>query len=224
MNHLYDMQTVEVMRLCLQADSNCVDVGCHQGDILRAILQIAPDGSHYAFEPIPDLFASLKTNFPSVSISNLALSDEEGETTFQHVTSNPGYSGLKQRRYDRDSEIVQQIAVRTATLDSLLPMDFEINFLKIDVEGAELQVLRGGLNAIERCQPLVIFEHGLGAADYYGTRPEEVFDLLRDRCGLSIFVMKSWLEGRPALSRTEFVRQFQTGENYYFMAKGEAAR
>ena len=220
MNHLYDQQTVEVMERVLRPDSNCVDVGCHRGDILRSILLLAPNGRHCAFEPIPALYESLKIAFPSVQMFNLALSDTEGEASFQHVTTNPAYSGLRRRRYERDSEIVEQILIRTAPLDTVLPKDFRMDFLKIDVEGAELQVLRGGLQTIARCRPVIVFEHGLGASDYYGTQPEMVYDLLCKDCARQIFIMASWLEGGAPLTRMEFVRQFTTGENYYFMAAG----
>jgi precorrin-6B methylase 2 len=50
MNAAYDAQAVEVMRRCLRADSNCVDVGCHEGSILSEMLRFAPAGTHYAFE------------------------------------------------------------------------------------------------------------------------------------------------------------------------------
>jgi FkbM family methyltransferase len=217
-NDLYDKQTLEVMDRVLARNSNCLDVGCHRGDILRAILEIAPDGTHYAFEPIPDLFEALEEAFPSVHVINAALSNKEGMASFQYVKSNPGYSGLRPRRYDRANETVEQISVATVTLDGVLPANFRVDFLKIDVEGAELQVLEGALKTICRSQPCIVFEHGLGAADCYGTRPEQVYELLTAQCGLSVFLMKSWLARGAALTRAEFAHQFDTGENYYFMA------
>ena len=218
MNDVYDSQTIEVMKRALRFDSNCIDVGSHKGNILQAILTIAPSGIHYAFEPIPDLFEKLKASFPSVSVQNIALSNVEGDAPFQHVTSSPSYSGLRTRRYESETEAVEQITVKTACLDTILPHDFRIDFLKIDVEGGELQVLQGGLETISRSRPLIVLEHGLGAADYYGTRPEMVYDLLTVDCGLSVFLMGSWLQGKGSLTRPEFVRQFEAGENYYFMA------
>jgi FkbM family methyltransferase len=217
MNDVYDGQTFEVMKRVLTRNSNCVDVGCHKGDILRGIIGTAPDGIHYAFEPIPSLFESLRTEFPSVHVLNIALSNVESVTSFQHVVSNPGYSGLKRRRYDREGEIVVPITVKTATLDRILPANFQLDFLKIDVEGAEVQVFEGAIETISRNKPFVVFEHGLGASDYYGTTPTAVYDLLTERCGLSISLMEKWLDGGLALTREEFVRQFDTGENYNFL-------
>lgn len=221
-NQLYDIQTVEVMRRVLRKESNCIDVGCHAGVFLDEILQISPEGFHYGFEPLPDLYDALRAKFQdrsNVSIRNSALSDVSGEVTFQHVVSNPGYSGLKQRRYDRPNEEIQQISVVTERLDDLIPDSMAVAFIKIDVEGAELQVLRGAVKTLIRCRPIVVFEHGLGAADFYGTEPEMVFDLFVD-CGLRCFTMEQWLasSGRADLSREEFCNEFRGGRNYYFMA------
>lgn len=46
--------------------------------------------------------------------------------------------------------------------------------MKIDVEGSELQVLRGAARVIRRDQPVIVFEDGRGAADLCGTRPDDV--------------------------------------------------
>jgi hypothetical protein len=38
-NNLYDRQTLEVMKRVLQENSNCIDVGCHQGSVLNDMLR-----------------------------------------------------------------------------------------------------------------------------------------------------------------------------------------
>ena len=88
------------------------------------------------------------------------------------------------------------------------------------MEGAELQVFRGAIETIKNNRPIIIFEHGLGAADYYGTRPEDIEDLLVGQCGLKLFLMAEWLEsnGRTFLNRQAFCEQFSRGKNFYFMA------
>jgi FkbM family methyltransferase len=180
----------------------------------------APSGKFYAFEPLPHLFEYLKKNFGhnrDISLFNIALSDSAGESSFNHVISNPGYSGLVKRRYDRPDEQDTRITVRTDLLDSLIG-DARIDLIKIDVEGAELQVLRGGKETIKRNKPFIIFEHGLGGADCYGTTPEDVYDLLCDFCGLKLTLLNRYLRNREPLSRSEFCEQFHRGLNYYFLA------
>ena len=98
-----------------------------------------------------------------------------------------------------------------------------IALIKIDVEGAELEVLEGGKSVISRDKPLVIFEHGLGAADCYGTTPEDIYDLLYDECGLEVSLLDDWLQGLPYLTRAAFCDQFYGRKNYYFLAHTESA-
>jgi FkbM family methyltransferase len=217
-NAAYDEQTFEVMRRCLSRDSNCVDVGCHAGDILKEMLRLAPDGTHCAFEPIPGLYQKLVVSFPNVKVFDVALSDSVGEVSFQHVTSNPGYSGLKKRSYDRPHESVETIKVKTDLLDNIIPAERLISLIKIDVEGAELQVLRGAINTIRKNKPVIIFEHGLGAADCYGTTPEQVYDLFALQCNLRVSLMEDWLKGGSPLHREGFATQFHQGINWYFIA------
>jgi FkbM family methyltransferase len=222
-NRIYDAQTIEIMKRVLKPDSCCVDVGCHEGSVLKDILAFSPNGQHYAFEPIPAMFADLKANFghlSNVHFYDVALSEAAGTSTFQHVVSNPGYSGLRKRHYDRAHEDVQEITVKVERLDVLLPPTTRVDFVKVDVEGAELQVFKGAVELFKAQRPIMVFEHGLGAADHYGTTPEQIHDLLVGQCGLKICLMGDWLAqgDRAALTREQFGEQFRKGKNYYFMA------
>lgn len=223
---LYDIQTVEVMRRVLNANSNCIDIGCHAGVFLDEILKFSPLGYHYGFEALPEFSSNLIKKFANnknVRIHGLALSDESREVTFQHVVSNPGYSGLKQRKYDHPHELIEQIKVKAAKLDDIIPNSLDISFIKIDVEGAELQVLRGAKETLKRNRPVLIFEHGLGAADCYGTTPFDVHTLLCSELGFGIHLMEYWLENSSgrSLSCEEFHNEFASGRNFYFMAVAE---
>lgn len=215
---VYDKQTVAVMKRSLSRGSNCVDVGCHSGQILKEILRFAPAGTHYAFEPIQELYRGLVERYPGVNVFDLGLSDTVGKTSFQYVTDAPAYSGFRRREYDRPRVSIEEIEVKTDLLDNIIAEDFPVHFIKIDVEGAELQVLRGAIDTIRRNKPIIVFEHGLGGADFYGTTPEEVYDLLSAQCGLCLSLMESWLRNEEPLSREEFADQFYQHINYYFIA------
>ena len=218
-NSRYDRETVEIMGRVLQPESVVLDVGANEGSILAHILLAAPLGRHHAFEPIPTLAAALRERHPNVEVHEVALSVDTGEEVeFHHVVSNPSYSGLKERRYDRPHEDVVITRVRTARLDDEVDPSTPVRLVKIDVEGGELGVLLGGKELLLRNRPYVVFEHGLGGSDYYGTTPQDIYALLHDEIGLSVTLMERWLDDRAPLTLEEFADEFASGRNYYFLA------
>lgn len=218
-NLQYNRQTSRVMKRILKPGSNCIDIGCHKGKILDKILVLAPSGTHWAFEPLPGLFEGLLEKYKgrNVTLSPRALSDGEGDVLFHHVINSPGYSGFRKRTYHIPSPRIEEIKVRRIKLDIVIPANCKIDFIKIDVEGAELEVLRGADLTIKRNKPFIIFEHGKGAAPFYGTSPEAIYDLL-SLYELKIATLKNWIKGRSPLSRHAFSRQFYKEMNYYFIA------
>ncbi len=219
-NQRYDRLTQQVIRHVCRPDSHCVDVGCHKGEILDLLLQAAPLGIHHGFEPIPILFHNLELKYAGRSnchLYDVALSNQRGTSSFNYVVSNPSYSGLLKRKYDRPHEEDTQITVRTERMDDFFPSDARIDLIKIDVEGGELMVLEGAVNTLRRCKPVVIFEHGLGASDLYGSTPEKVFDLL-EGCGLRVSLLDRFLKNAPPFTREAFARQYYDQHNYYFVA------
>ncbi|MFQ3679488.1 MAG: FkbM family methyltransferase [Pseudanabaenaceae cyanobacterium] len=222
-NAQYDRQTLAIAARVLQPTDNCVDVGAHTGSLLTEVLKWAPEGQHFAFEPLPDCFARLQQDFgdrPNVHLFNCALADKVGTTTFVHVVTNPAFSGLQPRRYFRGAiesqETVEEITVSVARLDEVIPAGVNIAWIKIDVEGGEYQVLLGAKKLLQRDRPYVVFEHGLGAADFYGTTPEMLWDLFTE-CTLAVSTLEGWLQGAEPLDREGFSRAFYSGE-YYFLA------
>ena len=218
-NQQYDAQTLQILNKIKQPHLNCIDVGCHKGEMLDLILAAAPHGQHYCFEPLPDLFHGLvNKKYPSnCHFFNCALSREKGETTFNYVVSNPSYSGILRRQYDRADEKDTTISVKTDMLDNIIPRDMRVDFIKIDVEGAEMLVFEGALETIKQNRPIIVFEHGLGASDIYGTTPRQIFNYFKN-LDMNISLMRDWLSEKPPLSIEAFEKQFYSGKNYYFIA------
>ncbi len=142
-NLKYDRLTINIMKIILEKDSNCIDVGCHKGEMLDLMLKFSPDGAHHGFEPIPVLFDKLNDKYSKkAKILPQALSDEKGSTTFNYVKNAPAYSGIKKRHYDIKNPDIEQINVDLDKLDNLIDEGFKVDLIKIDVEGAELGVLK----------------------------------------------------------------------------------
>lgn len=182
-----DLATQAVLSAVLRSDSHVIDVGAHRGDVLEQVIRLCPNGRFLAYEPIPDLARELAAKFPDATVRQAALSDETGNTTFQHVLHQPAYSGLLLRADIPGEGQVEPIKVELRRLDDDLPNEFRPAVIKVDVEGAEVRVLRGATETLHRFRPIVIFEHG--HSDLYDTTSDELWDLLTE-CGYRIFNME----------------------------------
>ncbi len=218
-NQAYDRQTSAIIKRVCKKDSNCLDIGCHKGEVLDIIVHHAPYGHHFGFEPIPSMYWNLAAKYANTNctIHEVALSNKSGVSIFNHVVSNPAYSGLEKRTYDRPNEIDEQIEVKTEKLDLIFDNKTSIDLIKIDVEGGELNVLEGAIETIKRTKPVIIFEHGLGSSEFYDSSPEKVFALFSS-LNYNISLMKCWLDDKGGFTLDEFKNQFYEKKNYYFIA------
>lgn len=219
-NHLYDIQTKKILKTAIPKNANCVDIGCFKGEILDLMLHYAPDGHHIGVEPIPEFFNALREKYKNTDnckVVNYAASNTQSTSSFNYVVSNPSYSGLIKRDYDKANEEDTSIEVKTELLDHLIPEDTRVDLIKIDVEGAELRVLEGAKRIISTYQPLVVFEHGLGASNHYDATPEKVFHYFQ-QFGMGISTLTGYLNKSAALSEDDFHKQYHDKINYYFIA------
>ena len=217
MDRIYDRQAFEIMERVLQDHSSCIDIGCYKGQFLREFIRLASKGKHYAFEPIPSYSKHLKTQFPSVEIVEAAVSDSSGDATFYFMEDSPARSGLRRRDWIKLTREPREIIVKTVRLDDIIPANKKIDFLKIDVEGAQVLVIRGGLETIGRNKPFVLFEHGARGAAEFGTSSEELYDLIVNKCGLKISLLPDWLANKtPFFSEQAFIDATQS--DWYFIA------
>jgi FkbM family methyltransferase len=216
-NIQYDRLTKIILQKTITKNANCIDIGCHKGEILTMMLAYSPEGKHYAFEPIPYLFDELQKKIQNVHLFPYALSDSAGHSKFQLVKNAPAYSGLQRRKYDIANPIIEEIEVEIKTLDEIIPQNEQIDFIKIDVEGGEFGVFKGGKNVIKKNKPTILFECGKGACDYYGTNPLDLYDFILNEVGLQIYTLKSYLKNKIPLTKEAFEHCFNTNSEYYFV-------
>ncbi len=200
------------------ADGNCcIDVGAHSGDFLRLFLKYSPNGTHFAFEPLPDFFKALQAKYSvKAKVLPYALSNSNGFSDFNYIRNSPAYSGLKKRKYNVPNPEIELIKIEQRTLDSCIPEQTKVDLIKIDVEGGEYQVLQGAKRILMNSKPLILFECGLGASDYYGTKPEMVFDFLTN-FNYKIYTLPHWLKGKQNLTRELFVELYNKEKEFFFL-------
>jgi len=202
----------QAMRRIIQPDSNCIDIGCHIGSSLSLIMRSAPHGKHLAFEPVPEKAMWLSRKFPEVEVKPLALGEKREKLTFYQDTSRPGFSGFAKDLTSQDK--VVELTVECDLLDNVVDAASSYAYVKIDVEGAELLVLKGARQIIARDRPVILFESSHDGAAKLGLRREDLFATFTEELGYEVFLLKDFLENRPPLT----LNGFQQAAVYPFQA------
>jgi FkbM family methyltransferase len=175
----YEPEKTRAVQSFLKPGDTFVDVGGNKGDFaFLAAKLVGENGRVVCVEPEPTNIGWIRRSaelngYTNIDLCNLALSNKDGESLL-HLGSKSGFHTLLSGAPDREHGSIE---VKTRTLDGLL-QELKINslnVLKIDVEGAEFQVLQGAAQAI-RANPSIIVLLDLHPS--LGVDPREIFDLL----------------------------------------------
>ena len=156
----FSEQELFIAPLLCDKKKTSVDVGAAMGVYTANILDVSRDC--VAFEPGPTQSTYLKAMFGSLSlpvrVETVALSDTQGEAKLRILEKDLGRSTIESENLLEDPD-------GSATYEAVVPMrrldDYALDgvgFIKIDVEGHELAVLRGALATIQRCLPTLLIE------------------------------------------------------------------
>jgi FkbM family methyltransferase len=144
-----------VGKLC-QPGKTMIDVGAHIGSVIARVRRHSATVKIIAVEANPEKADNLRKRFPQVEVYQCALGDRSGEVQFFVNTRQSGYSSLLK---PQGSAHTRQINVPMKRLDDLTRSE-QADVMKIDVEGAELGVLRGAESLIGLSRPVIMFESG----------------------------------------------------------------
>jgi FkbM family methyltransferase len=191
----------------VEPGSVCVDVGAAAGIYTVSLSRLAgPSGLVHSVEPLPFAWPTWNRlldvrSSPNVLHHPVALGSEPGEAS---MSVPKGRHGLVTGRsfisqhclgLGSNAEFAQHITypVPVATLDGLLEEGDRdrLDFVKIDVEGAELHVLKGGSGVIESFRPAMLIEIEARHTARYQYSPEDVVSWLTDRG----YAMYTWQRG-----------------------------
>lgn len=166
---LYDAELKVIKFLLKNLKENDIfyDVGANYGfyTLLAQELIDIEKGEIHSFEPLPRIFNLLKENaflekFKNTFLNNLALSDSCGFADFIN-RENSRHSGISSLIFQDIKPEEEIIKVQTITLDEYTKNHKPPTVMKIDVEGAEYLVLKGGEKLLKEHDPIIIMEFGL---------------------------------------------------------------
>ena len=160
-----------------------IDVGTNIGETLLNFAKLNPNGKNIGFEPVPFLFEQARkhidiNNFSNVILENSALSDNAGSLVFNYGDeNNSGGIFLTGETSNKDSSKT----VTAETLDNYIERRGvkNISLIKIDVEGFEMNVLKGAAQTLKNHKPALFVEINDGFLHRQGGSAKELFEFLQ---------------------------------------------
>jgi FkbM family methyltransferase len=160
----FEPNTVTLFRLLCGKDSRVLDVGANIGMTAIALSRICTRGKIVAIEPVRRTFEYLRQNLTkagarNVKLVNFALGQSEGSVVMQGHPSNFACSFVADNyTIPANDHFSQRVSVkRLDDIFSDLSLD-RLDFMKIDVEGFELEVLAGAKEILNLYKPIVFLE------------------------------------------------------------------
>jgi FkbM family methyltransferase len=188
----YDRDVAQAIARFVRPGATCLDVGANVGAVTLMLAEaVGGAGRVIAIEPGPPYRDRLAANLAlndglasRVQIEPVGASDSPGTLTWEADPDAPFNAVLSpQGSWFHSGQGVQ---VPVKTIDQIVDrLDLpRVDFMKIDVESMELEVLRGAANTLRRCRPAVIFEtmawarnHRLPALDIFRAIPDLLAEL-----------------------------------------------
>ena len=199
-----------------------VDIGAHKGAYLFWLQKkVGTKGWVFAFEPQPKLSKYLtmmcqKNKYKNVFIENQGLSSKRGSFELYIPSGKSSSPGASLEKHGIEPNGYQSVEIQTTTLDDyfLKERNLKPHFLKIDVEGHELSVFKGGEELLREAKPNILVEceqRHLG-----DTKIEEVFAFLVDLGYKGFFI---WNNELKPLSEFVVEKHQKIKEGRFWMSK-----
>jgi len=194
-NGVYEPNETELVKRLLKPDHIFVDVGAHIGYYTDIAAGIITDGYIYAFEPWPENFELLKknANWNNVLLHNYAIADKCTGISKGLMYGNKKNTG-DHRSFKTKGENRESIEVKFTPLDYAVSVD-RIDFLKIDTQGFEIEVLKSGREIINHSPDInILIEYCPELLKLAGYSSSELIGLIINM-GFNIYVhtKRGWL-------------------------------
>jgi FkbM family methyltransferase len=192
----FEEKETEFLRKTIKPGWTCLDVGACFGwySILFSKL-VGTAGKVHSFEPVPDNRECLErnielNNLENIQVNSFALGAEPGISKI--YVPNDGVSGsLRAHTKTKDCRVID---IDISTLDQYVHKNAleSIDFIKADIEGAEMLMLQGAEVALRKYRPMLMLEVQAHSTKHFGYEPKELFSWLQKLGYKSHFVDKKF--------------------------------
>jgi FkbM family methyltransferase len=212
---------LKVLGMIKKDNKVVLDIGANLGWYSLNILKKFTKSEVYSFEPSKETFERLKNNFSlnnllTDKLQNVGLYNEDGSIDFYYDKAGSGASSMKNIR---ERNTVEKISVPVKKLDNWCKEKNikEIDFIKCDVEGAELFVYQGGKDTIEKYKPIIFSEMLRKWSAKFGYHPNDIIKFMKD-IGYNCYVIYN-----DKLKEINEVTEETVETNYFFLNRQKHA-
>jgi len=215
-NH-YEKEDSEMIFKLINPDSHIIDIGANIGWYTIHTAAMLKNGSIHCFDPVPETHRKLSANIAingltNIKVNNIALSEKKQTLTFYF---DPNQSGSSSSKNITESPTIEKIELESITFDDYAAQNAirHIDFIKCDVEGAELFVFQGATASLEKYKPVVFTELLRKWAAKFGYHPNEIMSLFH---GLGY---EAFYTANQVLNRIDTIDESTVNTNFFFLHK-----
>lgn len=188
----YEKDTNRILEKHIDAGDIVLEAGANTGSETLLLSKLVERTGHvYAFEPVTHVYNILEENcilndIMNTTLLKIALGENNAEIDFyiaDETFVNQGMGTKVKGHYNTDKKIeVTQLTLDSFAMEYKLP---QVNFLKMDIQGGELDALVGGYEMITKHKPKIFLEAGEGWSNIY-----ELFEWLSSNA-YNLFIIES---------------------------------
>ena len=179
-NGVYEPEETKLIKSLVKPDMVCLDIGANIGYF--TVLMAKQCKLVWAYEPEPSNYQLLRKNIMlnqtfNIYVNHVALTEKSGQAILHLSAASHGMHRMFPSGLCNSSTVVrtQRFDEAWNNLDN-----FNIDFVKIDIEGSELGALKGMKSMLEKCMPTMVMEYHPPSIIEYGANPLDVYNFMKD--------------------------------------------
>lgn len=171
---IYDRQQTQLIKKLVKKKHTVLDIGANIGYFTLIMAKHAK--RVYAFEPEPRNFQILKknvelNNLSNVKLYNLAVAETNGNGILHLCENNRGMHRIYPSNWCKEGTT----DIQTVRIDDIIQ---EADFIKMDIEGAELGALKGMTKLLQTCNITLSMEFYPPSIEEYGAKSKDLYDFI----------------------------------------------
>ena len=157
----FEKETLLFFKNSIKPNMTIFDIGANVGLFsLTASAVLKNSGQIYAFEPAEEVYSDFQknialNNFQNIQLIQTGVSEKSGEITF-NICEDNAYNSINSKPMRK---VIRKITIPTTTIDDFCKQEkiHQIDIIKVDTEGAEYFILKGGKNILSKDNAPILF-------------------------------------------------------------------